>query len=64
MNRLDLQDKTDEEVKALADAGEYIAIFEYGIRLFNQDRYRESYLFTFLPFYLSTICQYQELQRQ
>ena len=43
MNRLDLQDKTDEEVKALADAGEYIAIFEYGIRLFNQDRYRESY---------------------
>ena len=43
MNRLDLQDKTDEEVKALADAGEYIAIFEYGIRLFNQERYRESY---------------------
>ena len=43
MNRIDLQDKTDEEVKALADAGEYIAIFEYGIRLFNQERYRESY---------------------
>ena len=43
MNRLDLKDKTDEEVKELADSGNFTGIFEYGIRLYNQERYREAF---------------------
>lgn len=43
MNRFDLQNKTDEEVKLLADSGNYVGIFEYAIRMYNQDRYKESF---------------------
>ena len=43
MNRLDLKDKSDIEVKELADSGNYTGIFEYGMRLYNQERYREAF---------------------
>ena len=43
MNRFDLQNKSDEEVKALADQGEWIGIFDYGIRMYCQQRYQESF---------------------
>ena len=43
MNRFDLQGKSDEEVKALADKGEWIGIFDYGIRMYCKGRYQESF---------------------
>ena len=43
MNRYDLQDKEDECVKELADGGNFTAIFEYGWRMYNQERYQESF---------------------
>ena len=45
MNRFDLQSWNDEEVKNLADKGEFIGIFEYAIRLYNQEKYRESFAY-------------------
>lgn len=43
INRLDLEHASDEEVKKLADSGNFTGIFEYGMRLFNQEKYQESY---------------------
>ena len=43
MNRYDLEDKSDEYVKELADSGNFTGIFEYGWRMFNQERYQESF---------------------
>ena len=43
MNRYDLKDNTDEEVKALADTGNYTGIFEYACRMYAQNRYEESF---------------------
>lgn len=43
MTRNDLETWTDEQVKELADKGEFIGAFEYGIRMYNQDRYQESW---------------------
>ena len=47
MNRFDLQDKTDEEVKELADKGEWIGIFDYGLRMVAQDRYEEAFKYLY-----------------
>lgn len=43
MNRRDLVNWTDEQVKELAGTGDFIGAFEYGIRMYNQDRYQESW---------------------
>ncbi len=45
MNRFDLQDKSDEYVKELADSGNYTAIFDYAYRMYNQDRYEEAFAY-------------------
>ena len=47
MNRFDLQDKSDEYVKELADKGEFIGIFEYGMRLYNQDKNEEAFSYLY-----------------
>lgn len=47
MNRNDLANWSDEEVKALADTGNYTAIYEYGERLYFQKRYRESFKYLY-----------------
>ena len=47
MNRNDLANWSDEEVKALADTGKYTAIYEYGERLYFQKRYRESFKYLY-----------------
>ncbi len=47
MNRLDLQNKTDEEVKSLADSGNFIGIFEYGMRLYNKENYKEAFKYLY-----------------
>ena len=43
MNRYDLANKSDEKVKALADSGNFTGIFEYGWRMYNQEKYQESF---------------------
>lgn len=43
INRFDLEHASDEQVKKLADQGNFTGIFEYGMRMYNQDRYQESY---------------------
>ena len=43
ISRLDLEHASDEEVKKLADSGNFSGIFEYGIRMYNQDKYQDSY---------------------
>ena len=52
MNRHDLENKSDEEVKVFADEGHYAAIMEYGLRMLDQDRYEEAFQ------YLYSIKQY------
>ena len=43
MDRRDLASYTDNQAKALADTGNYIAIFDYACRMYAQDRYEESF---------------------
>ena len=43
MTRKDLETWTDEQVKELADSGNFTGIFEYGWRMYNQERYQESF---------------------
>ena len=43
MNRFDLEDKSDEYGKELADSGNFTAIFDYGFRMYNQEKYEESF---------------------
>ena len=43
MNRLDLENKTDNEVKELADQGNKTAMMEYGVRLNAQGKYQEAF---------------------
>ena len=47
MNRFDLENKSDEEVKQLADEGNKTAMAEYGLRLYNQDRYEEAFSYLY-----------------
>ena len=43
MNRLDLDNKTDLEVKELADQGNKVAMMEYAIRLRRKEQYQEAF---------------------
>lgn len=49
-SRNDLNGVSDKEVKKLADGGNYIAIFEYGMRLYCKNRYKQAfkYLYTLI----------------
>ena len=43
MNRYDLEGKSNEEVKKLADEGHYAAIMEYGLRMMKEEKYQEAF---------------------
>ena len=45
MNRFDLVNKSDEEVKALADENVGAAILEYGFRLEDKEKYEEAFVY-------------------
>ena len=47
MNRYDLEKWSDEEVKKLADMGNYTATYEYGERLYFQKLYKESFKYLY-----------------
>lgn len=46
-NRNDLKDKSDLEVKKFADEGDFVAIFEYGMRLYSESNYEESFKYLY-----------------
>ena len=60
MNRNDLASWSDEQVKELADSGDYNAMYEYGARLYVRDENREAfkYLYPLVKFNNSIIWGY------
>jgi len=46
-SRLDLEGYSDKEVKKLADQGNFIAIFEYGMRCYNKNRYKTAFKYLY-----------------
>lgn len=46
-SRHDLANVSDKEVKKLADGGNYIAVFEYSMRLYCKNRYKQAFKYLY-----------------